>query len=657
MIRFLQSGNKAAKYILSGFLLIICGGMVVYLIPGFLGNTDASGRSDVLATVAGETIHADQATKLVQAQMRQQRVPDFYMPILMQQVVQRLIQTQEVRYEAGRMGLKVSNQEVQDELQHGVYKQYFFPDGKWIGQQQYEKFLTDNGLTVDGFESDVKDSLLANKLFNTVAAGVQASPTEVAEAYKQQNTKVKFQYAALNLADIQKEVQPSETELKAFYETYKQRYENSIPEKRQIRYFVLNDKDIAAQVTVDASDLQRYYNANPAQFRTQERARARHILIKMPPPGPDGKPDQKAVDEARAKAADILKQIKAGGDFAELAKKYSQDSSAAQGGELGWAIRGGGPGTGWVPEFEKVAFSQAPGQISDVVQSPFGFHIIQTEEKEAARVRPLSEVKDEITPLVRAEKASALMSTTLNNAQATAKKQGLDKAAAQSGAQVVQSNPVSKGDVLPGIGPAPELMNLVFASSEKDAPQAGRFAQGYMIFEVAKVIPPSTPSFEAIKDKVTADFKNQQAGELLRKKTQELSDRAHSLHDLAKAAKESGATLKTSDLVTRTSQVPELGGMGGPPLNAAFAMKPGEISGPLSLGMKGAVLQLLDRQEPSLTDPQFAQARDGLQEQLSQQKRQEALELFMNNLDKRMEKEGKIKRNNAEINNLTRSRS
>jgi peptidyl-prolyl cis-trans isomerase D len=651
MIRFLQSGNKAAKYILGGFLILLAVSMVAYLIPGFLSNADVTGRSDVLATVAGETIHVDQATKLAQAQMRQQRVPEFYLPILMQQVVQRLIQTQEVRYEAGRMGLKVSDQEVQEELQHGIYKQYFFPDGKWIGQQQYEKFLTDNGLTVAGFESDVKDSLLANKLFNTVVASVQASPVEIAEAYKQQNTKVKFQYALLSLADIQKEIQPTESELKAFYEANKARYENSIPEKRQIRYFVLSDKDVAAQVTVDASDLQNYYSANQAQYRTPERARARHILIKTPPPGPDGKPDQKAVDEARAKAADILKQLKAGGDFGELAKKYSQDSSAPQGGELGWAIRGG-----WVPEFEKVAFGQAPGQISDVVQSPFGFHIIQTEEKEPARVKPLSEVKDEIMPVVRAEKASVLLNTVLTSAQATAKKQGLDKAAAQSGAQVVQSNPVSKGDILPGVGPAPDLMNLVFATSEKSGPQTVPYQRGYVMFEVTKVIPASTPSFEAIKDRVTTEFKNQKAGELLSKKTKEMADRAHALHDLSKAAKESGATLKTSDLVTRTSQVPELGSMSGP-LGAAFALKPGEISGPISLGVKGAVLQVMDRQEPSLTDPQFAQARDGIQEQLSQQKRQEALELFMNNLDKRMEKEGKIKRNTTEINNLTRSRS
>jgi peptidyl-prolyl cis-trans isomerase D len=651
MIRFLQSGNKAAKYILGGFLILLAVSMVAYLIPGFLSNADVTGRSDVLATVAGETIHTDQATKLVQAQMRQQRVPDFYVPMLMQQVVQRLIQTQEVRYEAGRMGLKVSDQEVRDELQHGAYKQYFFPDGKWIGQKQYEKFLSDNGLTVDGFESDVKDSLLANKLFNTVVAGVQASPSEIAEAYKHQNTKVKFQYAVVSLADIQKEIQPTETELKAYYEAHKQGYENSIPEKRQIRYFVLSDKDVAAQVTVDASDLQRYYSANQNQYRTPERVRSRHILIKMPPPGADGKPDQKAVDEARAKAADILKQVRAGGDFAELAKKYSQDTSAAQGGELGWAIRGA-----FVPEFEKVAFAQAPGQISDVVQSPFGFHIIQTEEKEPARVKPLSEVKDEITPLVRAEKAGTLLNNKLAAAQTTAKKQGLDKAAAQSGAQVIESNPVGRGDILPGVGPAPDVMNLVFTTSEKSGPQAARYPQGYLIFEVAKVIPASTPSFEAIKDRVTSEFKNQRGSELLRKKTQEMADRAHNLHNLAKAAKESGATLKSSDLVARTAQVPDLGSMSGP-LSAAFTLKPGEISGPLSLGIKGAVLEVTDRQEPSLTDPQFAQARDGLQEQLTQQKRQEALELFMNNLDSRMEKEGKIKRNKAEIANLTRSRS
>src|SRR5262249_52570911 len=180
MIRFLQSGNKAAKYILSGFLLIVCVGMVVYLIPGFMSGADAaSGRPGVVATVAGTPIRADEVNQLVQAQTRGRQVPDFYLPMLAQQAVRQLIQKQEIRYEAGRLGLKVSDEEVRDELEHGAYRQYFFPDGKWVGQEQYARFLADNNLTVAAFEADVKDSLLGRKLFNTIVAGVSASPAEV----------------------------------------------------------------------------------------------------------------------------------------------------------------------------------------------------------------------------------------------------------------------------------------------------------------------------------------------------------------------------------------------------------------------------------------------------------------------------------------------
>jgi len=128
------------------------------------------------------------------------------------------------------------------------------------------------------------------------------------------------------------------------------------------------------------------------------------------------------------------------------------------------------------------------------------------------------------------------------------------------------------------------------------------------------------------------------------------------LHDLAKAAKEQGATVKTSDLVARTGQVPDFGPMAGQ-ASVAFSMKPGEISGPLNLGDKEGVLQIVDRQEPSTTDAGFASQRDQLQEQLAQQKRQEALGLFMDSLDARLKKDGKLKINNAEMSALTKTRS
>jgi peptidyl-prolyl cis-trans isomerase D len=650
MIRFLQSGKN--KYILSGLLLVICGSMVVYLIPGFLSTADATSRTGTVATVAGESIRTEDVTRLVQNQLRQGRVPDFYVPIMTQQILQQLVQLKEERYEAGRLGLSVTNEEVQDELQHGRYKDVFYPDGKWIGKEKYEELLTQGGTTAADFENATRDELLDRKLFNTVSAAVSVSPADVDHTFKERNTRVKFQYAVLNLADIQKEITPTDAELKAFYETNKRTYVNSIPEKRQIRYFVLNDKDVESKVTVDAGDLQRYYAANKDHFALPERVKVRHILISTPPAGADGKVDQKGVDEARAKAADILKQIRAGGNFAELAKKYSQDpGSATNGGELGWVLRGK-----TVPEFEKTAFGQNPGQVSDLVQTSYGFHIIQTEEKESARLKPLAEVKGEIETLVRADKASALLDRERAAAEATALKQGLDKAAALSGAPVILSNPMNRGDLLPGIGPSPELSSMVFAGTEKSGPQVARYSQGYVIFEIAKIMPAATPSFEEIRDRVATEFKNQRGNDLLIKRTKEMADRAHAQHDLAKAAKEAGATVKTSELLTSNSQSPDLGSMSGPP-SVAFTLKPGEISGPLSLGEKGAVLQVIDRQEPSLTDGQFAKEREGIEEELAGKKRNEAWQLFLSNLGNRLEKEGKVKLNKAEINNLIRSRS
>ncbi len=651
MIRFLQSGNKAAKYILGGFLIILAVSMVTYLIPGFMTSSNTTSQAGVVANVAGEDIRSDDVSRMVQRQMQAQRVPDFYVPILAQQAVQYLVQQQEIRYEAGRLGLKAYDSEVRDELQNGPYKQIFYPGGKWIGQKQYVDFLAQNQLTPEIFEAQVRDEVLLNKLQNTIEAGVGVTPAEVEQAYKEKNLKVKFQYAVLNLADVEKEVKPTEAELKAFYQTNNARYLNSIPEKRRLRYIVLLDKDAETKIKVELPDIQRYYSAHLDQYRMPERVRVRHIQIKIPAPGPDGKTDPKAMDAARAKAADVAKQLKAGGNFAELAKKYSEDTLTAQnGGEIGWIQKGQFPN----PETEKAAFSQEKGQFSEPLQTPLGFDIIQTEEKEAARVKPLAEVKDEIEKLLKAQKVNDVLDQQASAAQAMAEKEGLEKAAAQAGVQVVDSNPVSRGDSLPGVGPSPEVMAAVFATAEK-GPQLQRFPEGYLIYQVTKIEPPRTPSFDEIKDRVTSDFKNERATELLQKKAQQMADRAHAEHDLQKAAKEFGATVKTSELVGRTSDVPDLGSMSGP-ASAAFALKPGQISGPISLGPKAAVLGLTDRQEASLTDAQFAQERDSLMEQLSEQKREQAWRIFLSNLGTRLEKEGKLKFNKTEMDRLAKSR-
>ncbi|HJX83868.1 MAG TPA: SurA N-terminal domain-containing protein, partial [Candidatus Angelobacter sp.] len=262
MIRFLQSGNRAVKFILSAFLLIICVSMVWYLVPGLNGsNTTTSG---VLATVGGETIHTEDVSKLANDMLKKTRIPEQYRSLMMAQAVQRaaqqLFQEAEIRYEADRLGLTVSDQELRDELRSGQIGATLFPGGQWIGQDKYQELLVENGTTVEAFEQQIKMQLLSRKLFSTIVAAVDASPAEIEKLYKEQNTKVKFDYAVLKEEDLAKGIKPTDSELKAYYAAHQAVYENSIEEKRQLRYFVIADKDLQSKITVTQDEEQKYYN-------------------------------------------------------------------------------------------------------------------------------------------------------------------------------------------------------------------------------------------------------------------------------------------------------------------------------------------------------------------------------------------------------------
>jgi peptidyl-prolyl cis-trans isomerase D len=379
-----------------------------------------------------------------------------------------------------------------------------------------------------------------------------------------------------------------------------------------------------------------------------EQVNVSHILIKTPLPGPDGKVDPKGVEEARKKAEDVLKQLKAGGNFSELAKKYSEDpGSGKNGGSLGWIGRGR-----TVPEFEQTAFSLGKGATSGLVQSSYGFHIIRLDDKQAAHVKPLDEVKDQIEEAIKQQKAAQAATNQVNALLAQARSAGLDKAAAAKGLNVVNTDFVSRTDSLPGIGSSPQFMSAVFGQAEKSPPDQVQTAQGYAVFQVVAIKPASTPTFDEIRSRVEDEFRNERVAALLTQKTQELADRAKAEHDLKKAAKEAGAAVKTSDFVLPDGQVPDIGSMSGG-ASVAFSLKKGEISGPISNGTTGVVLSVLDRQEPTAQD--FETKKDQVRDALIQNKQQEMFGLFLTNLRAQMEKSGKIQINADEMKSLTRA--
>jgi peptidyl-prolyl cis-trans isomerase D len=657
MIRFLQTPGPTKKIILSSLLLIICGGMVITLIPGGLGS-DLIGQPSqgVVAKVAGQDITTqevrDRARALAEQQVAQygpmgKQLLPMIMPRAISQSVEQLITGKAIVAEADRMGLKATDQDLRDELEHGRYAQTLFPGGKFIGEQAYASLLQQANLTVSGFESDVKNEILEQKLATLITGSASVSDAEIRQEFQKRNTKVKFDYAVLSQDDIRKGLHPTDEELKAFYTRNQARYKDSIPEKRKIDYVFLDKSKILGQAQVTPEEIQSYYNQRKDQYRVPDEVKVAHILIKTPPAGADGKVDEKGVEEARKKAEDVLKQFKGGAKLEDLAKKYSDDpGSAKQGGELGWIGRGR-----TVPEFEKAAFSQGKGQTSDLVKSSYGFHIIRTEDKHEAHLKTLDEVKGEIEPLIRQQKAARMMEAAGNSLLDQARSQGLDKAAAAKNLNVVTTDFVGRSDVLPGLGSSPQFMDAVFSQREKAPPDMAQLSQGAVVFQVEAIRPPATPTFEEIRSKVDGEFKNERASILLNQKTQELSDRAKSAHDLKKAAKELGATMKTSDFVLPDGQVPDIGSMAGQ-ASVAFSMKPGEISGPVTAGNNGVVLAVIEKQEP--TDQDFAAKKDQIRDGLLRSKQQDLFGLFITNLRQQMEKSGKIKINEQEMKNLTK---
>jgi len=655
MIRFLQTPGPAKKIVLGGLLLIVCVMMIITLVPGGMFG-DYFGRdistAGVVAKVGADEITVQEVAQRARMIGRQQfrgNVPPSILPFLMQRAADSMITQGAISYEAERIGLGVSDSELVDFLHQGQFGQVFFPDGKFIGQQQYELFVQNQfNLGVAQFEKELKDQLAQQKLLTAISAAATVSNREIEEQVKKDATKVKFDYAILTLDDVKKQVKVTDIELKAFYEQNKQQYVNSIPEKRKARYVIIDNAKVAASVPVSQADLQAYYNQHQDDYRISETVTVRHILIKTPTPDANGKVDQKGVDASKAKAEDVQKQLKSGADFGDLAKKYSDDPGSAQEGGLLPPITRGRT----VPEFEQAAFNTPKGQTTDIIRTSYGFHIIRVEDKQTARMKPLDEVKVQIEPAVKQQKTAVAAQNLANSVQSTARTAGLDKAAAEKGLTVTSTELIAQNDPLPGVGTAQELSNSLFAAKKGDPPAQAQTPQGYAIFQVTEIEPPQTPTFEEVKAKVEDQFKQQRAQMLLTQKTQELADRAHAEHDLKKAAKEVGATVKTSDLVNATAQVPDVGAMSGP-ANVAFNLEVGQISGPLQGGMgSGFVLSVIDKQQPS---PEEAKATwDRAKDSLLDQKRQVLEGLYVQNLRDKLEKDGTIKVNKKEMERISR---
>ena len=604
--------------------------MVLYLIPGLSGMGAAA--PDTYAIVyphwysrilsSGDTVSQAHVEQVAQNELRQRGPQYADNPMLLQffeqQVGQQLVQQQVLLQEANKLGIHATKEDVIKYLETGPPSAAIYPGGNYIGDQAYAQLINDRlNMSVTEFENEIGEDITTQRLQAMITAGVTVSDQEVREAYRTANLKIKFDYAVISADDLRKTINPSDGDLEAFFKKNAARYAQAVPEERKIAFFAFTANQVPGGVRQPSQQaIQQYYNEHQSDYSAPEKAKSRHILISVPQ-GADAKTDA----AAKAKAEMILKQLQAGGSWTALAKKYSDDpGSKDSGGELGFAERGK-----MVPAFDKAIFTQKVGDIA-IVKSSFGYHVVQVEERQQAHTQPLGEVQSAIEAML-AGQASKLAEQQYAEALSTeAIKNGLEKTAAAHHLEVATTQPVAHDDVIAALPDSSQLLAKAFEAKQGDPPQSAPTGEGYAIFQVTDIVAAHVPTFADWKSHVLDDYRNEQLPALLSQKTTELAAKAKEMNDLAKAAKAVGATVKSSDLVGGSGQVPDFGEVGqvAPQL---FDMNPGAISGPISAGRTGVVAKILDKQEPTPDeiDKNFDQTRD----QLLAERRNEAFSVFM----------------------------
>ena len=641
MIRFLQKDNRFIKTVFFVIIAVACVTMVITLVPGIF-QTSAETQANY-ATIRGGNpftrlfgtsteVTTQDVQQAAERMLKRQGWPDAALPFVMQRAGQGLIQQAVMLNEANRLGLQVSDEAVAKFLHSGPIGAALFPGGQYIGDQRYAELIADNfGISRERFEAEIKKELEEARLRDLVTGSVAVSDAEVRSSYMGQATKIKFTYAVLTSDDLAKTINPTDAELQSFFKSHSALYANAIPETRKLQYLVFTADNVPGGVKppTDAEE-QAYYNAHASDYKVDEQVKVRHILIKV---APNASPADDAA--AKAKAQGILDQLHKGGNFAELAKKNSDDpGSKDQGGELGFLKRGA-----TVPPFEQAAFSLEPGQTSGLVKSQFGYHIIQTEEKQTAHTRPFDEVKPQILAGLTQQKEQAAQQAYASQLASEAKKSGMQATAAAHHLQLQTTDYVQQDAVVPGVADASKLLTAAFTVAKGASPATASTGDGFAVYQVEDVRAAHAPEFASYKDHILADYRTQQTPVLLEQKTTQMADKAHATNDLAAAAKEFGATIKTSDLIGREGQVPDVGAVAttAPQL---FTMNVGQISGPIRGDRTGVVAKLDDKQEPSAADvaQHLPQAKDALLDQ----NREEAFAVFVSSLTEQYQKDKRI---------------
>ncbi len=595
---------------------------------GFVGS--GTQQMDVVAKVYGTPItqrEVDRSTAALQRRYEEMFRGRLQLPPmdLRSQALGQLIDESLLRHEADRLGIEVTDDQL---VQQITTMPEFQQDGRF-DRDLVERVLRDQRDRGE-FEEQVRRGLLFQRLQALVTDGVQVSAAEVEERYRLDHEQVNLLFVRIPAADLAKDVTISDDQLQQYLAGHADRYR--VPEKVRARYVAYKRTDFVDQATVGEDEITAYYDSHrDDRFTTPEQVRARHILVKVAPDADDA-----AKAAARKKAEGLRAKAVGGADFAALATKNSDDpGSATKGGDLGLFPRGR-----MVPAFDEVAFQLAPGAMSEVVETPFGFHVIKVEEHQQGGTKPIEAVREEIVQVLRGEKALELARQQADADRRTVVR-GKTLAEAVGGRPIHETPPFAASDAIPEIGRVEAFSEAAFALGDGQVSDLIETEDAVYLLEPFARAEAHVPPLDEVRDRVLADARRERGEQLAKEKAEALLAQARTV-GLAKAAADAGlAVADTGSFDRPGGAIPKLGAI--PTLRTeAFALTTEKPLAPsvYTSGGDAVVVALKDRTPADMT--KFSAAKDTLSDSLMQQKRGAMTQSWLDYLKQRAQQDGAL---------------
>ncbi len=606
---------------------LVCVAFVLFYIPDFLQGTGAdAASSDTIARIEGQKITGSEFRRAYQAQLQAYRsayggqMSDQLLKQLgvENQILQQMVDERAALAEADRLGIKVSDEEVRQRI---LATPAFQENGTFIGETRYQQLLRMQRppMTAAQFEDNVRRSLAVDKLRASLTDWLSVADKDLESEYRRRNDKVKLAVVSFTADTFRPQVTATDAEVTAYFEGHKEDFK--IPEKRKIKYLLIDFDALRSKITIPAADVQQAYNTNIEQYSQPEQVRASHILLKT-----EGKDDA----AVKAKAEELLKKAKAGADFAELAKANSEDEgSAKNGGDLDFFGRGR-----MVPEFDQVAFTLQTGQISDLVKTQYGYHIIKVTDKKAASTRSIDEVRQQLTDQLSYERAQAQANDIAAQVEREVKKPAdIERVAKARGLTVLESGFFARDEPIMGLGPAPEAASRAFEMKPDEVAGPLRAGRGILFQTMTAKQDPYVPKIEEVKDRVRDEVVKQKAREVSKQKATEIAAKLKSAPDFEKAAKAAGVEAKTTDLIAAGAPIPDLG-VAPAVEEVAFKLPVGAVSDPIATDNGSAVIKVVEKKE--VTTEEWNTSKDRFREELLTDRRNRFFSAYMGKAKQKM---------------------